>query len=235
MKLSDMKNYTVRMLPCSKYETVILENWLEDLAQQGLVLYKISFGIAIFEKQEPQELHYRLTVIPTKTDGYDNLNSKRELITLCANAGWRFICERGHFAIFATAGASAEEIHTEPELQYLDYRDYVKWSAVLGNILIFVLPVYVFWDAFLREMIGVTWQQYGGIYIALLAVCIANIAVAASQMVRSLLLYRKLKRNGISHEKKSWHSSALGYRISIFALLIVYVGGFGYIVWYLIP
>ncbi len=233
MKWTDIKKYTIRMLPCSAYENVIMENWLEDLAQQGLVLHKISFGMAIFEKQEPQKLRYRLSVIPTKTDGYDNLNSKRELISLCADAGWRFICERGHFAIFVTDDASAEELHTEPELQYLDYKDYVKWSAVLGEILSVAAAFCLLWVVFFQNGFFLNWMHQGGaIFFALLAVIIANIISAIRQLVCPLMLYRKMKANGISHEKQPWQAHAVRYRIMATMALVVYVGGFGYMGWY---
>ena len=129
MKWNEIMKYTFRLVPCSIYQNEIMESWLEELALQGLILENISHGIAKFRKEEPQKIRYRLTVIPAeRMDVYEWIPGKSELINLCEAAGWKYICQRGHFGIFMTADETVEELHTEPELQHMDFKGYVKWS-----------------------------------------------------------------------------------------------------------
>ena len=147
MKWNEIMSYTFRLVPCSIYENEIMETWLEELALQGLVLENISCGIAKFRKQEPQEIRYRLSVIPAeKWDVYENVSGKEQLIDICEASGWKFICQRRHFGIFMTVDETVEELHTEPELQYLDFKDYVDWRAVIGRVMILMMALYVFWS-----------------------------------------------------------------------------------------
>ena len=229
-------NYTLRLLPCSKYENEVMESWLEDLALQGLILKNIVCGIAIFQKQEPQKLRYRLSIIPAeKWDVYEDVSGEEELIAICEASGWKFICKRGLFGIFMTADETLEELHTEPELQYLDYKNYVDWRAVIGRVMILMMALYVFWSSFIRYGMNIVWAQEDHVLVVtILMVLLTTIIIDVRQLICPILLYRKLKQNGINHERKDWRGHAFCYRLLFISAVVIFIFGFSYMFYFCI-
>ncbi|MBE6113311.1 MAG: DUF2812 domain-containing protein [Peptococcaceae bacterium] len=228
--------YTFRLVPCSIYENEIMESWLEELAMQGLVLENISFGIAKFRKEMPQRIRYCMSIIPAERwDVYEWIPGRSSFIDLCKASGWNYICQRGQFGIFMTADESVVEMHTEPELQYLDYKNYVDWRALIGRLMILMVALYVFWGAFLRyEFLTIWAQEEHLLVISVLMVLLTIIIIDIRQLVCPILLYQKLKRDGITHERKEWKRYALCYRLLFISVACIFVFGFGYMFYSLI-
>lgn len=229
MKWNEIMNDAFRLVPCSIYDYEIMETWLEELALQGLVLENISCGIAKFRKQEPQEIRYRLTVIPVeRMDVYEWIPGKSELINLCEAAGWKYICQRGHFGIFMTADETVEELHTEPELQHMDFKGYVKWSDLFWRGLLVLSFCFLMWKSFFKDGFLSMWAQAGSVlFFSLLGIMAANLYLVMRQWICPLILYRKLKQEGITHERKPWRGHAAGYRFVMVGLILLYTIGFG--------
>ena len=219
-------NVTLRLLPCSQYENEVMESWLEDLALQGLVLENIVCGVAILKKQQPQKLRYRLSIIPAeKWDVYEDVSGEEKLVEICEAAGWKFICKRGLFGIFATADETVEELHTEPGLQYLDMHGYMDWRSIMEKS----IP---FWTSCLMLRNWYSWGVFSNFGItfaitmaAIMIVCVVDEVYEVAGM---MALYRKLQTNGISHEKKEWHDSAVRHRALVIIAVLVYTIGLGY-------
>lgn len=228
--------YIFRLVPCSIYENEIMESWLEELALQGLVLENISFGIAKFRKATPQRVRYCMSIIPTESwDVYELIPGQSSFIDLCRASGWNYICQRGQFGIFMTNDETAVEMHTEPELQYLDYKNYVDWRALVGRVMILMVALYVFWGAFFRYGFFTIWaQEEHLLVISVLLVLLTIIIIDIRQLVCPILLYQKLKRDGITHERKEWKSHALCYRLLFISAACIFVFGFGYMFCFLI-
>ena len=57
-----------RLCPCNPMDIEGIQTWLEDMAQDGLILEKESvfFGFWSFEKSTPQKVLYRLEVVQGK-------------------------------------------------------------------------------------------------------------------------------------------------------------------------
>ncbi len=227
--------YTLRLLPCSKYDNEVMESWLEDLALQGLVLKNIVCGIAIFQKQEPQKLRYRLSIIPAeKWDVYEDVSGEDELIAICEASGWKYICKRGLFGIFMTADETLEELHTEPELQYLDFKDYLDWRALLWPVIWFFIILVNFRDIMiLWDISNPLETEELLLIVALLWITIATLFLAGRQLFCPLMLYRKFKNEGIQHNHISWKRNAMRYRFAFILLVMIFAGGFGYAFYYL--
>ena len=236
MKWNEIMKYTFRLVPCSIYDYEIMESWLEDLALQGLVLENISFGIAKFRKEMPQRIRYCMSIIPAERwDVYEWIPGRSSFIDLCKTSGWNYICQRGQFGIFMTTDESVVEMHTEPELQYLDYKNYVDWRALIGRLMILMVALYVFWGAFLRYGFLTIWaQEEHLLVISVLLVLLAIIIIDIRQLVCPILLYQKLKRDGITHERKEWKRYALCYRLLFISVACIFVFGFGYMFYSLI-
>ena len=54
------KRYTIRIAPCSSYDVGRMESWLAYMAQKGYILDKMIAGVAVFRREEPQKLRYRM-------------------------------------------------------------------------------------------------------------------------------------------------------------------------------
>lgn len=227
-------NYTLRLLPCSKYENEVMESWLEDLALQGLVLENIVCGVAIFKKQEPQKLRYRLSVIPAeKWDVFEEVSGEDELIEICEASGWKYICKRGLFGIFMTADEKAEELHTEPELQYLDFKDYLDWRALLWPVVWFFIILDNFrYVIILQDISNPLGTEELLLIVALLLLTIATLFLAGRDIISPRMLYRKIKVNGIQHNRVTWKRQAMCYRLFFILLVIIFASGFGYAFYY---
>lgn len=113
------KRYAIRIAPCSSYDVGRMESWLEYMAQKGYILDKMIAGMAVFRREEPQKLRYRMCELPQDSLYEDKSpSSQQELISICQASGWNFIAERGAFGIFATADNAASELQTEPWIDY---------------------------------------------------------------------------------------------------------------------
>ena len=236
MKWNEIMNYAFRLVPCSIYENEIMETWLEELALQGLVLENISLGVAKFRKEEPQKIRYCMSVIPAeKWDVYEWVPGKSSFIDLCKASGWDYICQRGQFGIFMTRDESVIEMHTEPELQYLDYKNYVDWRAVIGRVMILMMALYVFWSSFIRYGMNIVWAQEDHVLVVtILMVLLTTIIIDVRQLICPILLYRKLKQNGITHERKDWRGHAFCYRLLFISAVVIFIFGFSYMFYFCI-
>ncbi len=108
-----------RISPCADYDITGTEQWLEEMAQQGLILkYFFINLLAVFEKREPQKLRYRIaTVSNTALLTPDLDSSLDDLKEYCAAFGWHYITKRSYFCIFVTADETARELHNDDEVR----------------------------------------------------------------------------------------------------------------------
>ena len=228
--------YTFRLVPCSIYENEIMESWLEDQALNGLALENISCGIAKFRKEESQKIRYCMSIIPAERwDVYEWIPGKSAFIDLCEASGWKFICQRGQFGIFMTTDESVAEMHTEPELQYLDYKDYVDWRVLIGYGFMFLVMIYHFRKVlFLQQFFDALGMKEILLVIALFLITIANLFMAGRLLFCPLMLYRRLKKEGIQHKHVPWRKSAFCYRFVRVVISLIYIVGFAYAISYLI-
>lgn len=108
-----------RLFPCPAYDLPGTEQWLEEMARQGLIFTGITLGLAVFRKAVPQSLRFRLDAAPkgglfaTGTDDPDTLHG------LYAQGGWTFAAKRGDFDIYRADDPQAVELHTDPKVRAL--------------------------------------------------------------------------------------------------------------------
>lgn len=98
MKLPAMK-HAYRLPPCPDYDVEGTESWLTDMAGQGLHLTKdgFFFGVATFEKGDPQEVRYRLEAAPKTTSMWaeDGGYPDQDAVELSRDLGWEYVANRG--------------------------------------------------------------------------------------------------------------------------------------------
>ncbi|MBQ2035935.1 MAG: DUF2812 domain-containing protein [Peptococcaceae bacterium] len=144
MKLNEMMKYTIRLAPCSVYDTERMASWLADMASNGYLLQEFMGGIAFFKKSEPQKMRYRLAEFPTKAVLNESLAFDEDaLISMCEESGWEHVATRRYFGIFATEDESVTELHTEFVKPKLLWMLYTLFLVVMLEGFVYIEPLYL--------------------------------------------------------------------------------------------
>ena len=91
-----------RLPPCPDYDIEGTESWLSDMAASGLHLSRDGFfaGFAIFNKETPRAMRYRLDAAPKKAGLFaEGAEPDEEAVSLSAASGWDYVTARGQFLI----------------------------------------------------------------------------------------------------------------------------------------
>lgn len=84
------------------------ESWFQDMALKGLHLKKGGKLIATFEKDEPEDIRYRIDI-------YQGENTDKEQKEFYAESGWDFVTDYNEFNVYKSpTKLNAPEIHTDP-------------------------------------------------------------------------------------------------------------------------
>ena len=108
--------------------------WLQEMAEQGLVLKHIGFFSCEFEKCAPQKRRYRIL-----DKSYFSMNDEEKGIY--DDAGWKYVPdEQGGVTIFTTDDEDAPELFSDKE----SFRKY-KRNKWIGSIVLII--VWTYWAA----------------------------------------------------------------------------------------
>ena len=128
-----------RLIPCPAYEVKTMEDWLADMAGEGLLLEKDGFflGFAGFERSEPQTVRYRL--LPVQKSGEEPDDDQ---LRLCEKYGWEYVARRRDFYVFRSFDPDARELNTDASVEAYALRPVKKRqrSALISSL--FYLLVY---------------------------------------------------------------------------------------------
>ena len=92
---------TKRMiLPVELWQIDLVESWLIEQAQNGWVLEKMNGPSMTFQKTEPQNLEYRMIVMPEKESTPTNMEELEQ-------AGWHYVASYQYYHIFCSQQAGA--------------------------------------------------------------------------------------------------------------------------------
>lgn len=104
-----------KLIPCSVHDIAKLEQWIGDMAKEGLRLKKIRSDIAVFEQSEQNDLKYYLIIS-------DNVVPDATYIAEMESLGWQYVLKYGKILYFVTEDMLA----FEPERDYLHIIQQVK-------------------------------------------------------------------------------------------------------------
>ncbi|MBR4879790.1 MAG: DUF2812 domain-containing protein, partial [Clostridia bacterium] len=114
--------YSIRIIPCSMFDTEAFENWASDMAAKGWALKGIWSLYALFEKCEPKQMKYRLEPKEDK----DIEQPAQDVREMYESFGWDFVCRYTNYAFIWRADENAPEIHTDTEIQSEIYKSVLK-------------------------------------------------------------------------------------------------------------
>ncbi len=136
-------------VPCSIYDIRGIQEWLDEMALQGLFLTGVSlhFDRAIFYTGVPRPVRYRLDPI---IKNRKNLNINEEHKELYAQMGWEYIdCAARRYNIFSCDNPDTPELYSDPQSLALALDNRAKRDIRL-NLLVGLLALAVlFLDFFL--------------------------------------------------------------------------------------
>lgn len=181
-----------RLPPCPAYDAAGMERWLTDMAAKGWLLEKdgFSFGLAAFEKGEPQAARYRLTA-SLKGTGLFDANAgdpETEEPDPVEEYGWEYLGSRGEFYIYRACREDARELHTDPEVQAVSIRAVRRRRLGAGLSALIWLAV---------TALGVFFRQGGPVLTAVelgFWTCALILGVAVWMLIRWTLEARWLRR-----------------------------------------
>ena len=208
MKTSERQTVR-RLVPCPPYDVEACESWLQDMAEQGLMLerWTVIFE-ARFRRKTPRPVRYRLTAARLKGNvlfsppGSPDAGEEE----LYEEAGWHFVCRQNEFYIYACDDPAAPELHTDPAVQALSLKmacrsavfSFVGWAIVIA-----LRSSELFsGDGFLNLVeYPLTALVFAFCYLSLMLTSLQNLYCIFS-------LRRKLKRGLPPDHHKNWRWSA---------------------------
>lgn len=152
--------YIYRLSPCPSYDVAYTEDWLGRMAENGLFLSENGFfgGVGVFEKAEPREMRYRMVASPKGTSMWNDDGGlpRAEQRDMMADAGWKYVCNRGDFFIYRSCDPSSPEPESDPAVQALALASLSKRQKSLLFTQIFYTifyPLFLFRGSMLMLMI----------------------------------------------------------------------------------
>lgn len=126
------KNTKITFLIYSPYECTAVEEYLENMAENGWLLTKITGPFFKFKKIEPQKIKYSVDVID-KIASFNSTkaNESLEYREYCRAAGWNFIYKTREIQVFySTENTKIVSIHTDETEKF----NLVFKSSLLGRL-----------------------------------------------------------------------------------------------------
>lgn len=215
-----------RLAPCPAYDVEGMEQWLNDMAKEGLLLTSAGFlgPWGRFRRSKPCDMRHQLTAAqhPIRSQ----FTSKDyEMMLLYDQFGWSYVTHRGYFHIFRTTKPEDMEPDKDMEVQALSLDALRKYQRrEVSCVLLWLLgyPLFLNLDTLVRSMLA-SWSPH---YLAALLLFFYILVLNILQLVRYGRIQRKLRKTGTLRTGIHWRKSARKYRSallrkSVFVLTLV--------------
>lgn len=113
-----MRKYKYMRAQFTFYDRTGIQRILEEKAEKGWLLDKVSnFGWR-FRRIEPKKIHFAVTYFPPAS-AYDSRPSERQqdLIDFCDHSGWKLIATAAQMQIFCNEQENPVPIETDPVIE----------------------------------------------------------------------------------------------------------------------
>lgn len=128
-----------KLRPTSMWRISELENWLSDMAKEGLLLYKMGLQFGKFKRGEAQDLFYRI-VISNEEDLTDEELQKYEL------AGWKYVTSYNKFHVYASPknnNATPFPINRTKQLATIKQKKMFSLMSFAFSLLIIIINIWL--------------------------------------------------------------------------------------------
>lgn len=126
------KKYIKKRFLFSVYDLKVVETFLEEMAEEGLMFVKQNGQMFYFEKCEPKKIKFyvdvfdRASVFDTRAEA-----ATEEYIEYCKASGWEYICTSGKLQYFYTENEKATPIQTDEVMRFKWIHKYTMSSVVI--------------------------------------------------------------------------------------------------------
>lgn len=204
---NDNKNVH-RLAPCADYDVETMEQWLIDLAAEGLFLSKDGFfvGFGTFERRQPKKVRYRLSASFEGIAALEDTRPDDEVLQLSESIGWEYICNRGQFHIYMTEDPNAPELDTDPEVRALAV-DMVRKRQRSSHVYVFIWLV-VYPLVFNALSVVRSAIAFGTVLFSLILIMMLWEGAASIYRIRFLRKLRRRMSAGELEYNKNWRKTA---------------------------
>lgn len=214
-------------IPCSLYDIRGIQEWLDEMALQGLFLKGVNRRCdrAEFELGDPAPVRYRLDPVGKSAE------KDKDREEPYAEMGWTLVCRLAkHFYIFSCGDPQAPELYTDPQslsiamdnLVRRELRSHILLAlftlALLPFVLFFPTPAYNFQNLLLWERPQDVFHMVS--YPILLILCLPLLAFEFRRvqkirdtLAQGLPLKAKKRRNRLP-----WYAIWALFYLPLFAL-----------------
>lgn len=219
-----------KYIPCSLYDIQGFQEWLDEMALQGLFLEQITHrkNQAVFREGKSKPVRYRLDPVGKSKER----DLERE--TPYKQAGWSFVDYiPGWYYIFSCDNPEAPELYSDPQ-SLAASMDYIVQRNIRLTLLIALTPLVLILlcflllpNHFLLEII--LWRSTrNSIRLALSFLVMLFISVCLILRTRQLLIIHRTLAQGLPlRSKKRWKSSRLSVLFwGIWFLIILFINLF---------
>lgn len=195
-------------LPCSPYDIQGIQDWLDEMARQGLFLKEFSTFAdqAVFETGVPIPVRYRLDPVSR------NIQKDKDREEPYAQMGWKFVtCLGKLFYVFSCSDPETPELYNDPQslaaaMEKLMARESKRiFCFILGAVLI--MAALLFWGRrpVLQDLL--LWEDPQNLFTlvlstVLLVVCIPGLVIQTWMHRR---LHNALSQGLTPKAKRRWN------------------------------
>ena len=193
-------------VPCSVYDIPGMQEWLDEMALQGLFLVEFSpySDRAVFRQGEPKPVRYRLD--PIRKDKTADRDEPY------AEMGWEFVCQLSrHFYVYSCGDPEAPELYTDSQslaiaLDSLMKREVRNTILIALFILSFgILLLFATRRQFLRELLLWESPRFLATDIAFLILMVVLLPLLAVETKRILNIRNTLAQGLPLKAKRRWN------------------------------
>lgn len=177
-------------VPCSLYDIRGIQEWLDEMALQGLFLKGVTyqFDRAFFEVGEPRPVRYRLDPVTRKGKKDD------EYIALYAQMGWTYVDRiKRWYYIFSCDDPEAPELYSDYQSLSLAVDRIVRRNIRMNLLLALFLFAVLFLEFFVtghstfRNLL--LWENprsvfISGIYPVMMVICLPLLAYETHNIIK---------------------------------------------------
>ena len=153
-----MKDTKRRMELYTFFDHTGISKHLEEMAQKGWMLEKITSFFWVYRRIEPRKLQFAVSYYP-KASEFDPEPSENQKTfhDFCEHAGWKLVCTAAQMQVFYNEEEHPVPIETEPELELQAIVTTAKKNFIPVHIMLLLLA---FWQegmliySFLENPIG---------------------------------------------------------------------------------
>lgn len=212
-------------VPCSYYDIPGMQEWLDEMALQGLFLVEFSphSDRAVFEQGEPKPARYRLDPIgKNKKQDWEREDPYAEM-------GWKFVCQlHKRFYVFSCDNPETPELYTDHQSLAVALDSLTKrevWIAIFVALLglsTFALVLFMTRGQFLLELL--LWESPRALVldIVFLIALFVLLPWLALETKRILNIHRTLAQGLPLKAKRRWNRPLyLAWYIPLWCLVFV--------------